>query len=109
MKRALPLALLIAAGLVALVVVLARLQALGLADHGRVVQVHHGYLGGLLALACLVPLRSERPAVLRILLAAIFLLGAWWLADDLYQHVQQFSEPFYRSPWHRWAAGWGLI
>ena len=103
------LALLILAGVLALLIVLARLQALGYADHGRVVQIHHGYLGAVLALACVASFRLALPAWARVLAGTLFVLGAWWLADDLYQHVRQFSEPFFRSPWHRWAARWGVI
>ena len=101
--------LLIVAGVLALLIVLARLQALGYADHGRVVQIHHGYLGAALALTCVTSFRLALPKRARVLAAAVFVLGAWWLADDLYQHIRQFSEPFFRSPWHRWAARWGLI
>ena len=108
MRTWLPM-LVIGAGIVALVVVLARLQTLGLADHGRVVQVHHGYIGGVLALAAIATLRRDLRMWARILVAALAVLGTWWLGDDIYQHVQQFTEPFYRSPWHRWAHGWGLI
>ena len=110
MSRAWAPALMILAGLVALVVVLAQLQAIGLADHGRVVQLHHGYIGGGLALVLrAVSVRWELPMWARIVAAMLILLGAWWLADDLYQHIRQFREPFYRSPWHKWAAAIGVI
>ena len=109
MMRVWLLGLVVALGLVALLVVLARLQALGHANHGHIVQIHHGYLGALLAFACLASARWQLPTVMRVLIATVFLLGVWWLTDDIYQHAKQFGEPFYRSPWHRWAASWGVI
>ena len=109
LKRVWPLALFVAFGLAVLLVVLGRLQLLGHANHGHILQVHHGYLGAALAFACLTSLRWKLALPIRILLGTLFLLGVWWLGDDIYQHARQFSEPFYRSPWHRWAAAWGVI
>ena len=56
--------------------------------------VHHAYYGlGLLALA------------LYFNSWTLYVIGAWLLVDDVYQHRRQVKEPSYHSPIHRWTAG----
>ena len=98
------------AGLLALLIVLRRLERQPSADpHGKIAQTHHGYIGaGMALLACL----AFTPGVtgwVRVLGGLVYGLGLWWLGDDVYQHRRQFREPFYRSSWHKWAHRQGII
>jgi hypothetical protein len=97
-------------GLVALLVVLYRLERQPSADpHGKLWQSHHGYIGaGMALVACLAFVPGVRGFV-EIVGGIAYAFGLWWIGDDVYQHHRQYREPFYRSSWHRWAHRQGLI
>ena len=92
-----------------LVISLALLERQGKADHGEIVQVHHGYIGAAVMVAAPVLLSASTAAWMIWIVVVLQLLGTWWMLDDIYQHVRQFEEPFYRSPWHEWAHSLGVI
>jgi hypothetical protein len=95
--------------LVGLLISLAGLQRQGQADHGEIMQIHHGYIGAVVMFAAPLLLSiSSAPWMLWVVIV-LQLLGTWWTVDDIYQHMRQFEEPFYRSPWHEWAHSLGLI
>lgn len=80
--------------LAVLLVVLVRLQRIGKARHGKVAQIHHGYLGAALMLVPWWPAQ---------------LVGLVILADDLVQHLMQLRKPDWLSPLHRLAHKVGVI
>lgn len=60
-------------------------------------QWHHGYLGLVavgIALGMLWPLAPR-------VVAAVAIFALWAAADDLAQHVRQFTSYLHRSWWHR--------
>ena len=63
---------------------------------------HHLYWGALVVVAGVLMQRYQLPpSDLGILVA---LIGAYLMADDLYQHWRQIKQPEYRSPvWKLWA------
>lgn len=98
-----------ALGLAVLLWMLLRLERQPSPDpHGKVVQLHHGYIGFVLSLLAILALRDRQPVWLFALGVIAYLFGLWWLGDDGYQHWRQYTQPFYRSSWHNWAHRRGL-
>ena len=60
-------------------------------------QWHHGHIGFALLFLAASRYPTGSPWWLLVLAAA-----GWLMADDLYQHERQRTEPAYRSPIHRW-------
>jgi thiol:disulfide interchange protein len=68
----------------------------------RILEPHHGYYGAaLLAMAGWAALAVHHWPW-RLVYGALAVLGAWVLADDIYQHVRQTRQTGYASSIHRW-------
>jgi hypothetical protein len=63
---------------------------------------HHGYYGAALLALALWAAAAVHHWPWRVVYGALAVLGAWVLADDIYQHLRQAWQPGYDSSVHRW-------